>query len=301
MQVRYTIRVAGRLRLEAAVVLTRDGVRYSFDLAGDQGLELVTVTIDLPSDAALPTLTLQDGPVKALLHEPQSPEEDQVLTILARLEALLGAFGVDHFALDDAKKEWLPADEAERAKLGMYGHTSEWVDAPRRTEPMQRDLLDEILRVAESDTDLVIVCSFFRIGENLYHSDSFIMATMNFLLLVEYAYADGKIKTADQARAYAASSELKAAIDQVRSDPSTMRALKRRDQTKFEEFARKSSEEYARSLTGLRGFLFHQSRKDKRRWRPGRDRDFQFEADLLRRVCGHICSNKLIAELPEDP
>lgn len=297
VQVRYTITVVGRLRLEAPVVLTRDGVSYAFDLADDQGLEAVTVTIDLPPDAALPTLTLQDGPVKAHLEEPQNPEEDEALAIVGRLEAFLGAFGVDHFALEDAKKEWLPADDAERAKLGMYGYTSEWVGAPRRTEPMQRDLLDGLLRVAGSDTDVDIVCSFFRIGHNLYHANSFIMAIMNFLLLVEYAFAEGKIKTADQARAYGASHELKAAIDQVRSDRSAMRALSRRDRAKFEAFEGKTTEEYARSLTDLRGFLFHQSRKDKRRWRPGKDKAFHFDADLLRQVCGHVCSNKLLDEL----
>jgi len=285
MKCKYTFKVTGHLKPDRILPIASGDTVYEYSVDTNGVLDKVYATVEVPSPNDWPRQERSTDPSVKVHFNIPSPGFTQIRSSLRVVEGMLSIYGLDKIDVDNPGTEWLPANDDEKAKLGLYSISMSTQSLPiERVPELQFDLFARPFLVGDAAEEVEVPLSFFRKGRIDIDENRYIEAIYDFYFMLETLYAEGKTKNYAVAEEFKKSSELLKCIEKVTTDvPSILTHKRELSEAYSTKYAGKPPEVIAEEIVNLRGFLHHHSHSRKDIWHP--EQHLRFEIDALFLYC----------------
>jgi hypothetical protein len=255
----------------------------TFELSDSKVIALVVIFRDQPLRMA-PTFTqAAEGSVKAQV------------TIVGTIEAL-GRRIIQRFVdyanlyfsldvdLDAMEAEYIPVDEAERARINLYSFKA---TSERPISRLPFDMLAQAFFAGESSDDPSFAARMFNLAREALLNQQYIDSFRYSFLLFEALYGEGKFKQKELVRRFlennAFRTMLSESIDALNSDP-----IHANSSARSIVAAHPTADSLAVHFVERRGFYFHGNLVHSSPWHPDRQKQAQPLAELCVQIAGRV-------------
>lgn len=285
MDVRLRFPILRPLKLDDAWPIDGSGVEMSFEMTDGAATALILLFRNQSTDLA-PSIEQLDGPVKAQITI-KGGLEAIGRQIAQRFSDYINLYFVVPIDLKSMEAEYIPADEAERAAIGLYSFKSK---KERQNPPLPFDMMAQAFFAVESQDDPSFASHMTRLAREALINQQDIDAFRYGFLLIEALYGNGKFQTRDLVRELLDNADFRPMVEQtihdIQHDP-----VHRASVAKATVAEHHTAEALIKYLIDRRGFYFHGNLKRKDAWRPDKASEARPVAEIVVDLAGQISAS----------
>lgn len=289
------MRIALKAEMDAEIVVTAPVTAklypYEFEIykEGDKlWLKVSKPVTDY--DEYLPKISVKNGVVNAKIGSNDLFKD--LLDWLQYIEAM-GSFNIqiERVYWDRPTYCWIAETEEEHTKTPL----SEYTRTPHKGKQAKRLVnsnLSNIVIYRRQLRDIYIPFTYYKEGQRFFNNFNYYFAFINFFMMLEYCFADGKFHQSEVMKKFAGSRLLRMCILEFLSMPNIQKGeplwemmeseCKRRDKVL-------GVEGLIYTLLMLRGELSHASKKSEKRYRD--DNDLRPWVVVISTICFLVCGH----------
>jgi len=275
MDIRHRFPFLRPVLIEDAWPIETQGSIVEFERDGRETTGISVTFRDQPIEMA-PKVTQERRGAVAASIEIQDPTQAVATHIVKRFHGYINLFVPVHIDFDEREVEYIPADDQEQAKLGIFSFKSSF---KRRSPVTAFSMFAQALYAGESSDDPSFASTLAQMARDAYDSKLYIEAFRYGFLLFEGLYGNGKFKKEQLVEAMQSHAEFVAAIEQnihaFRADHLHAKSKAVALVTKY-----RTAPEIIAHLVDRRGFYFHGNIKRRDMWRPDQQEDAEALADF---------------------
>jgi len=102
-------------------------------------------------------------------------------------------FGVENIDWDEPKITWIPECEEEKGIMPLLSHQRK-KDNQNKSKQLKESNLQNVVIYRRVLKDIYIPFTYFRQGREFFDKQSYYFAFINFFMMLEYCFANGKFK-----------------------------------------------------------------------------------------------------------
>ncbi|MBG7614949.1 hypothetical protein IWC96_06595 [Brevundimonas sp. BAL450] len=276
MDLRLRFPLKKKINLDDHWPLESGDTLLAFEQAGDD-VSAVIVTVRNLADDDLPVVTIPEASGGLPNISIRGDAVGRGRRVAARFLDYINLYFSVKVDLRSVEIEYVPADDAERQRLDMYGVNI------NREPPVSRlpfDIVAQAFFASEGDFDPSFSSRMLTAARDALIDEQYIECFRYCFILIEALYGDGKFHKASLVRAFCGNNEFRPIIEctiaEFRSDPLYKSAPGRALVAKYD-----TPETLMEHLADRRGYYFHGNLKRADPWHP----DKQDEARALAEVC----------------
>ena len=285
MDVRLKFPILRPLKLDDAWPVNGSNVEMSFEMTDGAATALILLFRNQSTDVA-PSVDQLDGPIKAQINI-KGDVEAAGRRIAQRFSDYINLYFVVPIDLKAMEAEYIPADDAERAAMQMYGFKTKM---EQRNPPLPFDLMAQAFFAVESDEDPSFASHMTRLAREALIAGQDIDAFRYGFLLIEALYGNGKFQTRDLVRELLDNADFRPMIEHtiaaIQHDP-----VHRGSVAKTTIAQHGTADTLIKHLIDRRGFYFHGNLKRKDAWRPDKASEARPIAEIVVDLAGQIAAS----------
>lgn len=290
------MRIALKAEVEADLVVTGTVTAklypYDFEIYKEKDKLWLKVSKPVKDyEEYLPKMFTRNGVVNIVIGKDDIFKD--LLDWLQYIEAM-GAFNIqiERVYWDRPTFCWIAESDAEHllTPLTEYTRTPQKARRPKRLRDSD---FSNIVIYRRQLKDIHIPFTYFKEGQRFFNNFNYYFAYINFFMMLEYCFAEGKFKTAEVAKKFGESRLLRMCIlefltmNLVHANEKTTEALKNECKRRNKQF---DADGLIYLFVMMRGELSHASTKSESRYRDDNElRPFAVAISCICfLVCGHL-------------
>jgi len=202
---------------------------------------------------------------------------------LRTIEGSLTLWGVETIDLNSLEQEWI-AENSDEEGLVPEGKLSVSFTPPL-VAPAQADLIVRSILATESLLEFEVPLNFYRQGNRELREQRFVSAFHNFFFCLETQFGGGQFKKNQLAANFLSSDALTSAIGRAQLLGAFIGQGKSFQSELKTRYLEADPGKLIETLIDIRGELHHHTKRKRRTWNPGVQRDYEMDALFIQLVC----------------
>lgn len=289
------MRIALKAEVEADLVVagTVTAKLYPYDFEIYKENDKLWLKVSKPAkdyEEYLPKVFTRNGVVNIVIGKDDIFKDLQ--DWLQYIEAM-GAFNIqiDRVYWDRPTYCWIAETEAEHLKAPLTEYTRT-PQKGRRIKRLSNSNLWNIVIYRRQLKDLYIPFTYYKEGQRFFNNFNYYFAFINFFMMLEYCFADGKFHQSEVMKKFGESRLLRMCVLEFLAMPNVHRGEATWDM--IERECKKRNKEFGVEgliyvLMMLRGELSHASKKSERRYRD--DTELRPWVVVISTICYLVCGH----------
>lgn len=290
------MRIALKAEVIASMVLTEPVTAklYFYDFEIYKEKEKIWLKVSKPVkdyEEFLPKVFTRNGQLH--IHIAKGDIFNDLLDWLQYIEAM-GSFNIqiDHICWDKPTFCWMPETDEEHKKTPLSEYTRT-PNSGKRPQRLTNSNLSNIVIYRRQLKDIYIPFTYFKEGQRFFNNFNYYFAFINFFMMLEYCFAEGKFKTAEMMKKFNNAKLLRMCIlefmsmNMVHANDATTETLRKECKRRNKEY---DVEGLIYLFVTLRGELSHASAKSQSKYRDDNElRPFVVAISCICfLLCGHL-------------
>lgn len=298
------MRIALKAEIEADLILSATVTAklhpYDFEIFKENNKLWLKVSKPVKDyEDYLPKVFIENGVMNIAIGKDDLFKD--LLEWLQYIEAM-GSFNlqIDRVHWDRATFCWIAETEAEHSQTPF----TEYTRAPqrgRRSKRLKSSNLFNIVMHRRQLEDIYIPFTYYKEGQRFFNNFNYYFAFINFFMMLEYCFADGKFHQSDVMRQFRESRLLRMCLLEFLAMPTLHKGDDLWDM--LEEECKRRNKEFGVDgmiymLLMLRGELSHASSKSEKRYRD--DNELRPWVVVISTICFLLCGHLQIYGFTND-
>lgn len=289
MRIALKAEVEGNILVPSPVIVKK--MPFEFELFSKDGKFWLKVSKPVTEyEAFLPKVFSKNGVIN--IHIAKDDIFNDLKEWLQYIEAM-GSFnfGIEHIYWDRATYCWIAESEAEHFKTPLAEYTRTPSEGGSKKRITNSNLANVVI-YRKQLKDIHIPFTYYKEGQKFFHDCNYYFAFINYFMMLEYCFAEGKFRTNEVVKKFQESKILRLSILQFLSMPQMHSG------ESIWEWLNKECHHYNKALdvkgvvfllVSLRGELFHASKKSEKRYRD--DNELRPLVVTISTICFLVCGH----------
>ena len=123
-------------------------------------------------------------------------QEEQLLKVLKSFESIGSfLFSIQNINFDERETDWIAETDEEKAIVERFPKAKWSLEKDNSLIEVTEDKIEQLVTLCSTRTDVLFAFEFLRQGIVSFRQDNFYFAFINFFMLLEEAFGDGKFRT----------------------------------------------------------------------------------------------------------